>query len=48
MTDWGVIDMQRGFAMQGNYIAGEKRILDARENKASHFSMGNHPRINAS
>ena len=48
MTDRGIMEMQHGYAMQGYFVTHEKRQRDARESKGTHFSMGNHPRINAS
>ena len=48
MTDIGVIDNQRGYALPGYFTTSEKRDKDAKENKSTHFSLGNHPRITSS
>ena len=48
MTDRGIMDIQHGYAMQGYFVTAEKRQRDAWESKGTHFSMGNHPRINNS
>ena len=48
MTDRGVMATQHGYAMQGYFTTADKRNRDALESKATHFSLGNHPRITSS
>lgn len=46
MTDLGIRSTQGGFTQSGFFSPSEKRVAVALEMKKTHFSFGNHKRIN--